>query len=120
MMTTAKAKTVETSLRTAGLTGIDWGKLLPLLLSFLSMFTGGICPIPVATRRMRSFGRSDQWYAGRNLDERRVRRTVEDSDVLTGEGDNPATVDDVVAAFKDVAGNITTSEVAVMFSERGT
>jgi hypothetical protein len=115
-VTRAKAKAVQASLTQAGLTGFDPAIILAIIQALIAMFSGGICPAPVATRRMRNFGRG-QWYLGKNQDERTLDRIIDHSGVLTGEGDNPTTREDVAAAVKDVAGDLAVADVVAMYAE---
>lgn len=118
-VTSAKVAAVRTNLEQANLTGLDWAAIIKLLLSLIGPLLGGICPVPVATRRIQNFGRVNppHWYVGMNMDHARVDQGIDDSGILTGDGDNPANRAHVKAALRDVAGIITVAETAALIQE---
>ncbi len=108
-----RLSSVRKALTDAGLTGIDWASLIALFLQLLPMF---LACLPLGQRHARALkeGRS---YLGSALHVRRIKQAIEASGCCTGEGDNPAEVDDIFAVLLDEVANTSPEELVLCGKE---
>lgn len=109
---TRKAQAITKSLDDVGLVGIDFNKIMEMLVQFISMFAGCLTA-PQVQKRTQKLA-SGQWYVGRNLDVHRLDAIIEESGCCDGTDVDPAAVQ---AAIVDAAGDTTTAEYKAMFEE---